>query len=251
MSSHVNVLIPAAGGSRRFAEAGISLPKGLIRFRWRQSAPRTMIEHVACRDNRLSQSAHFYVGMSDSLGVDPRWNACPMPKVDVGHTRGQAETVLRMLRALKIDDEPVLVLNSDCGFTYPLSTFIMQAGAFVGAALVFQSASRAYSYVRGMPLFYSAQEKEPISRWAMAGAYFFPRAGVLREAIERQIGANHQHAGEFYLSGSLTYMVGEEMLAVPMEREQWHCWGTPEDLARDPQVQVEDESIEKILRRMR
>jgi hypothetical protein len=40
-------------------------------------------------------------------------------------------------------------------------------------------------------------------------------------------------------------------LAVKMEREEWLLWGTPEDLARDPRVKIEDPAIEAILKEMR
>lgn len=252
MSRHVNVLIPAAGSSRRFAEVGILRPKGTIPFRWRQGPRRSMIEQVAYADHMLSQSALYFVGINDPGLVEREyWDTVPMPKVQTGPTRGQAHTVLLMLHALSLDDEPVLVLNSDNAFTYPLSVFVSQAIAYPGAALVTRSRNRAYSYVSGMPLFYTAREKEPISQWAMAGAYFFPQGRDLRRAIERQMAANAVHNGEFYLSGALTYMMGAAMLAVPIDRSQWHCWGTPEELARDPEVQIDDPEVATVLAQYR
>lgn len=243
------VLVLAAGSSRRYAEAGIATPKGLIRFRWRHSAPHTMIEHIAGMDHRLGQE-NIVVG----TGQGPEWEGLPYPRYGLPPTRGQADTAARLVRGLELENVPLLVLNSDAGFLYPLNTFVRQSMPFDAAALVFPSEDRSYSYVQSMPLFHLAREKSPISRWAMAGAYFFRRGRLLAEAVERQMRANQVHDnGEFYLSGTFVHLEtdGSGCLAVPMDREQWLPWGTPEDLARDPRVLVEDPAVEAVLKRMR
>jgi hypothetical protein len=242
MQSPLTVLIPAAGSSQRFVDAGIAQPKGLIRFAWGEGKPQTMVENVS----RGISTARRWIGVSK--GND--WHGIGIDVVTTGETEGQAETLHKMIHLIGLCNEPVLILNSDCGFTYPLSVFVRQAQNFSAAALVFRSRSRAYSYVDGMPVFRSAQEKNPISRWAMAGAYYWRSATELSAALVEQHMAGAKHGEEYYLSGAFDYMDGA-MLAVPMERAQWHCWGTPEDLARDPDVQIEDPAIEAILRRLR
>lgn len=251
MSRAVTVLVPAAGRSSRYEQAGITTPKGLIRFRWRQGYKRPMIAHVALNDHHLSDRAEFYVGVERATAEWCALHEFGMNLLQTGPTRGQAETVLRMLQMLDLNAAPVLVLNTDAGFTYPLDLFVRQSLDFPASALVFHSRNRAYSYVDGMPTFHTAREKDPITKWAMAGAYFFPRGEILREAIELQISANHVHNGEFYLSGAFTYMLGMAKLAVPMQPSQWHSWGTPEDLAHDAAVEVEDPAIEAILKTLR
>lgn len=142
----------------------------------------------------------------------------------------------------------MLVLNSDCGFNYPLHVFVKQAELFGMAALVFPGYDdRAYSYVDGYPIFKGAAEKLNISEWALAGAYYFRSSSRLRLLIKSMKERDERHAGEFYMSLALR----DTGLAVAMERRQLRVWGTPEDLARDPGVRVEDPEIEKILERLR
>ena len=248
MSGKLRVLIPAAGSSKRFRDVGINTPKGMIRFRLRGSGNRPMLAHIV-EGHRLDPY-RINVGVSSE---EREWQKAVTPLLvnRVGRTRGQAETVLNMLRTIPLEDDgPVLVLNSDCAYLYPLDVFVAQAKGYKKAVLVFPSDDRAYSYVDALPLFHTAREKEPFSPWAIAGAYYFEHRSQLLEAITSQIAANHLHAGEFYLSGTLTYMSGTG-LAVAMQRDQWINWGTPEDLARDPRVVVEDPAIESILKELR
>lgn len=244
------VIVPAGGSSRRFKEAGIELPKGLIRFRCtgdNTPYPRTMIEHVLDHEwldglktivaTRAEEGEQFAASLPDA------WTVCAIPE-----TQGQADTVRRTIVAEQIQG-PVLVVNSDNRIDYPLMALCQQGQNYAAATLVFTgSGDTAYSYVEEFPLFQAAHEKTPCSPWAIAGAFYFRDAQALKKAIESQRDASETHAGEYYLSGAMSHLtMGLDKLAVVMPRTMLRGWGTPEELARDPAVIIEDAAINKKL----
>ena len=237
------VIVPAAGKSQRFADAGIEGHKALIKFHWRNHHG-TMFDHIL-RD--LEKDHLIWIGVN---GLDVFTVRDYV--VDVGLTEGQADTVHRMLLKLN-KNGPVLVLNCDAGFDYPLELFeqqCMSTGLAYGALVFPGNEERQYSYVDNYPLFLSAAEKNPISSWAMAGAYWFSSSKELASVFEHQFLNGTKHSGEFYLSGTFQMMRGPG-LAVAMERKQLHVWGTPEDLARDPTVRITHNRLALILEKLK
>lgn len=238
----MRLLIPAAGVSRRFRDKGILTPKPLIKFQYGLSPARTMLEHAISGIGNKP-----LVGVLEKDKRDWTWPArVDLIPLAVEETQGQADTVLKMLKwmdaaGIFVDDEDVLILNSDARITYDLDTFVRQSNDFHCAALVFEDRNKwptvpPYSYVNAFPEFQRAAEKEQISPWAIAGAFYFSKMALLRDAILEQI-ANKERAknDEYYLSGTLARHTGDK-LAVLCKREQVISWGTPEELFGDPQV---------------
>lgn len=107
----------------------------------------------------------------------------------------------------------------------------------------------AFSYINDFPLFSKAEEKRPVSSWAMAGAYYFKHADLLHQALLQQMRNNVVHAGEVYLSGvyNTPPLHFKQFLAVAMHRWQLAVWGTPEDLARDRTVSIVNDELRELL----
>jgi NDP-sugar pyrophosphorylase family protein len=246
------VIVPAAGHGQRYKDVGVFVPKPLIRFNWRNQGERTMIEHavgplssvervvVVCRGHDLEAFC---------AAVPRHWKLVP-----VQDTRGQSDSVRigldYAMQTWNQRDQQVIVINTDAGFAYPLDVFYQQAKGFNGAVMVFRGhGDTSYSYINDFPLFSTAEEKRPISSWAMAGAYYFRDSQRLFEALIKQAHDNITHAGELYLSG--VYNTGPyrltQFLAVAMHRWQLNVWGTPEDLARDGTVGIVDEGMRQML----
>lgn len=251
MSRLPTVIIPAAGNSRRFRDAGIDIPKGLIRFK-RGDVTGAMLEHILCDYLEQADCEPPLIVVNENTAF-PMQNFSFMVEVArVPATLGQAHTVFLGLETLGDAIEgPILVLNSDVGYEYPLEVFCRQAQSFSAAALVFPGeGDTAFSYVDSFPLFTQAREKQVISNWAMAGAYYFSNGFELKCALRSQINSGARHANEFYLSGTFGYLSGEK-IAISMQRNQLLQWGTPEDLARDKKVRIEDPAIEAALAPLR
>lgn len=251
MSRLPTIIIPAAGNSRRFKDIGIDTPKGLIRFT-RDGFTGAMLEHILC-DLLTHDHAPPMIIVNENTSFPMKNFEHLVEVVRVAPTWGQAHTVYLGLETL---DEitlsgPVLVLNSDVGYDYSLDVFCRQAQDFAAAALVFPGeGDTAFSYVDNFPIFSEALEKQAISNWAMAGAYYFSDGHDLRSALKAQLDSGVRHANEFYLSGTFQYH-RETKIAIAMQRNQLLQWGTPEDLARDKKVTIEDPAIEAALAPLR
>lgn len=250
MTKKPTVIVPACGQSRRFKEAGIMLPKGLIRFSMPlvgQPEFQTMIEHVLAHDWVDTWETVIVVRKEDvalfEMHLPSRYHIH-----GIASSAGQADTIRQCISNLGLNGRPILVVNSDNQILYPLHA-ICQIDGFASVSLVVPGEDdTAYSYVENFPLFLRAAEKEPISKWALAGAFYFPEAINLFHAVVRQMTNCQPHANEYYLSGALGEMqVGLDNLAVAMPKSMLRSWGTPEDLARDPRVQISDKAINKLL----
>lgn len=240
------IVVPACGFSERFRAAGIDVHKALIRFH--VSPYGIPGEYKTMLQNSLSDlRGHRLVVVARPDDEEDFTKAFSNNMIIQEPTEGQAHTVKLACETLE-PDSPVLVINCDNGFRYSLTTFLSQARNFFAAALVVPGrGDTSFSYVDDFPMFRQAQEKTAISDWALAGVYWFQRADMLVEAITKQMEADDRHSnGEFYLSGTFAH-INAGKLAVAMERNQLRDWGTPEGLARDPFVEIEDPEIQRIL----
>lgn len=237
----IDVIIPAAGESRRFKKKGIVLPKPLIKFSY--SSPyhspvgtkKTMLEHALFGTD---QQAHVGIMREHAPKFKEVFkDSKNLTFHELTQSRGQAHTVAQVVNATIQDipkQSPFLVLNSDSMFLYPLRTFLKQAENFEAAALVFDGQySPIYSYIDKFPIFNRTVEKDPISQWAFAGAFYFRSKYVFLNAYEQYRLKNAMK--EEYLSEVYNYIM-EPKLAVYMPREQWVVWGTAEELLNDENV---------------
>lgn len=224
------VIVPAAGESQRFRKKGILTPKPLIKFSWKDSKKQTMLEHALTGLEDLI----IHVGIKQEHEEKFKQKCSDKSLIfhGIAYTTGQASTIYQVAEKLN-ENEPLLILNSDSMFLYPLKVFIDQAKNFTGAAIVFDGQyNPIYSYVDNYPIFGNAVEKDPISPWALAGAFYFNSAGSFKTAYKKYA-ENIQK--EEYLSEVYSHLPGQK-LAVYVPREQWIVWGTAEELMSDEYV---------------
>lgn len=225
----LHLLIPAAGESQRFKDAGYTTPKGLLPITWR-GRQATMIEHIA---NCVGVMLHTIVGVKSEDRARFE-TALPLyDVVDIFGSTGQACTVALMAGMVDYNDE-ILVVNSDNAFDQcaPIHMVLMarRAGATM-ATLVFEADHERYGFVDAYPYFNKGAEKQPISPWALAGAFYFRSAGDIVAAYE-QFSKTRPDLPEHYLSGAFEYVRGHK-LAVKINRSMLHEWGTPQSLQND------------------
>ena len=77
-------------------------------------------------------------------------------------------------------------------------------------------------------------EKQPISRNATVGIYYFRRSAELVKAAERMLLKNASVAGEFYVAPVFNEFVlaGMNVGIFPLEAGQMHGLGTTEEVGR-------------------
>jgi hypothetical protein len=221
-----SLVVPAAGDSVRYK--GLAPIKGLLKFKWREKY-QTMIEH--CIPTRWTEQAVIVCKESDHpdfITALPNHHIVPI------HTSiGQANSVYHGVCALhKHNARDVLIINSDNGFHYDLRVFITacRLSDVPAGAVVFNSNGSAdYGYVDDRPWFMKAVEKEAISAFALAGAFYF-KTDVFLEAYEN-IGEDQG------LPLSAVFgRIRSSKLAHLMLRSDLHVWGTKENLLADETV---------------
>lgn len=185
------IVIPMAGVSRRFTEAGYDKPKYMLLAKGRSVFAHAVASFEAyfetlpflfiVRD--VADTPDFVRRECEALGVK-RFQIVTL----MAETRGQADTVvLGLSQANVADDEPVTIFNIDTfrpGFRFP-----DHAGRPVDGYLeVFRGEGANWSYVRpsapGEDVVAETAEKRPISDLCCTGLYHFRTAGQFREAFE-------------------------------------------------------------------
>lgn len=233
-SDRVNIVIPAAGQGKRFAEVGYQHPKPLI-----DVAGKPMIQLVLDSFNDVGrpivilQERHVSRYAADFVVKHVAPNA-EVVTVD-GITEGAACTVLRAEHL--IDGAAELILaNSDQVVDAPVAEFLaaMRLRGADGGILVFRDTDPKWSFARtdetGRVL--EVAEKRPISDLATVGIYYFRRGSDFVAGAKQMIARDRRVNGEFYVCPVFNELVeaGKRIYVHHIDRSQMHGLGTPEDL---------------------
>lgn len=189
------IVIPMAGLSRRFTEAGYAQPKYMLPLNGRSVFAHAVASFAGyfaetpflfvARD--VSGTAAFLRRECDDLGlVEARIVLLEEP------TAGQAETVaLGTSQAGIAGSEPLTVFNIDTfrpGFRFPDAAWFAGSDGYLE---VFTGSGDNWSYVAPQegaaePLVARTTEKQPISDLCCDGLYHFARLDDFREALTRE-----------------------------------------------------------------
>jgi hypothetical protein len=204
------IVIPMAGASRRFADAGYTVPKHMLPLHGRSVFAHAVgsFESEFARTPFLivarAEAAGFVRAECAALGVsDLRLALLDHP------TAGQAETVERGLDATGVDEAtPLTIFNIDTfrpGFAFPGAPLDRMDGWLE----VFRGAGANWSYVRPAPgpepLALETAEKRPISDLCCTGIYHFARAADFRAALAEERRA--PQAPELYVAPLYNHLI--------------------------------------------
>lgn len=230
----MTIVIPMAGRSQRFYDAGFSIPKYLLRahgktlLQWSvDSLPLDLANRTVFVGLRQHETEHGVEQVIRSLygavtQLDFLWLG------DV--TGGQAETVLRA--APLIDPEGALmVFNIDTAFVSRTLRHAVQQVGVDGIVGCFRSNEPRFSYARtdisGRVV--EVAEKDVISPHALTGLYHFGRASHFLAAAEAAVRDNRRVKGEFYVAPLYNHMIDGGLNVVLDEAEQHAVLGTPQE----------------------
>ncbi|NMC62470.1 MAG: HAD-IA family hydrolase [SAR324 cluster bacterium] len=231
----INVVIPAAGQGKRFAEVGFVHPKPLI-----DVAGYPMISLVlrnfktVGRPVVIMQKKHIDVYCADEIikQIEP---AAKVVATD-GLTEGAACTVL--LASCHIDNNAeIIIANSDQYIDCDINSFIseMRRLGADGGMLTFRDSHPKWSYARigddGRVV--EVAEKRVISDQATVGIYYFRHGSDFVRFASDMIQKNQRVNGEFYVCPVFNEMIasGKNVYAYEIPRTAMHGLGTPEDLS--------------------
>lgn len=199
------IVIPMAGLSRRFREAGYDRPKYMLDLHGRSLFAHAVgsFEAYFARESFLfiareeQGTAAFITEQVAQLGIaDARTTMLARP------TLGQADTVRLGLQQAGIGGAtPLTIFNIDTfrpGFRYPDAPWMQGADGYLE---VMPGSDPGFSFVLpgedGRVI--ATAEKQVISNWASTGLYWFRRANDFQDTMERDEGSARAH-GELYVA---------------------------------------------------
>lgn len=226
----LNVVIPMAGLSNLANELEYPYPSPLVEI-----YGRPLIQHVI--ENLLSLSANvkftvilkdedcrkFHLDNTIQLLTKNNSNIVKLKQ----STAGALCSVLLAVEHFSVS-HPVIIANADQIFEIDvLSAFMKYIGDFnpVAACPVFDSVHPRWSYVRILDeKIVEAAEKNPISRAAVAGLYYFRSGGQFAELAMKAILNSRHNENKYYTSAVLNEYVlaGHEILPFTLRTEDYH-----------------------------
>ncbi|MBW6398722.1 glycosyltransferase family 2 protein [Roseomonas sp. HJA6] len=207
------IVIPMAGLSRRFTEAGYQLPKYMLPLHGRSVFAHAVGSFAAYFDSHpFLFIARDVAGTGDFLAAEARALGIRDARVAMldAPTAGQAETVeLGLATAGVAGETPVTIFNIDTfrpGFTFPAGAWWAGSDGYLE---VFRGAGANWSYVRPAPgeepLAVETAEKRPISDLCCTGLYHFRRAGDFLDALAAERAA--PSAPELYVAPIYNHLI--------------------------------------------
>ncbi len=229
------IVIPMAGASRRFAEAGYGRPKYELLL-----DGRTVFDHAVGGFEALfasepflfvvmgAEASAFAIVASARLGIARATMVC----LDAP-TAGQAETVsLGLAQARVPPDTPLTIFNIDTFRpNYRPPTGVL--AAMDGWLEVFRGEGANWSYVRpapgAAPIALETAEKRPISDLCCTGLYHFARAADFEAALAAERAAPSMN--ELYVAPLYNHLIarGARVGYRLIERGEVVFCGTPEE----------------------
>jgi len=209
----MTIIIPMAGLSSRFTQAGYVLPKYMLYVK-----NKSLFNLAVSSFERYFHDCRFVFVARDVfdtktfierecelMGIrDFTVVILPQP------TKGQAETVLEGINRADVpDQEPVLIFNIDTfrpGFTFPADM-----SGWDGYLEVFVGSGKNWSYARtesdDSTLVIETAEKVEISRYCSTGLYYFSTASSFKSAYAINLEQPADGKAELYVAPLYNHLI--------------------------------------------
>lgn len=231
----MKILIPMAGEGSRFSKAGYTFPKPLI-----DVGGKPMIQRVV--ENLNFDSHYIFLVRKEHLdkysGIESTLSLATNKKYSIVEvdslTEGAASTTL-LAKNLIDCDEDLLIANADQLIEFSNDNFSLMKNRInaEGIVLVFNSSHPKWSFVRVESEGYISEvkEKEPISKVATCGVYWYSKGKNYVKYAEQMITKNIRVKNEFYIAPVYNELLLEYPKSLfPFYVQKMWGLGTPEDL---------------------
>ena len=230
------IVIPMAGASQRFQQAGYRQPKFMLEL-----AGSFVFDHAVASFQRYFTNTPFLFVVRDAHAgafVEARILALGIVGANVvvlgTTTAGQAETVERGIGELgRSDDCELTIFNIDTfrpGFLFPDDPWFQTSDGYLE---VMSATDPGLSFVQPLeeneePRVARTAEKQVISDLGCTGLYHFRKSGDFREALERERQA--PSARELYIAPLYNHLIdrGRHIHYTKIESSHVVFCGTPE-----------------------
>lgn len=250
----MQVMIPISSRTKFFPETEYFFPKPLITI-----DGKSMIERIVDNIKSYVNDPNF-IFIVDNADCD-RFSLDKLLKILGGDNtkivKKRRETAGALCSAmLAIDhldlNEPLLISNCDTLLTGDISHPFSQVtdAKYKAGTFTFPSIHPRWSYVRSSNDFEIEQvyEKQVISKQAIAGLYYFQRAGDLIKAGESVILSGASVDNKFFISSTFNQLIlqGEKVRFLELEENQVHSFYSPEAIEqfeKRGKLDVKDEEV--------
>jgi len=230
------IVIPMAGLSSRFFDAGFDKPKyaleahGHTLFHYSIGSFRQYFEEVPFLFITLASygASDFICGQANDLGIT-EFEIVELESA----TRGQAETVSLGLKRVPDGDAAITIFNIDTccpDFRYP--DYVDDCDGYLQ---VFRGSGPNWSYARPADgrsnRVVETAEKNPISDLCSTGLYHFRSAAMFQAAYADQCRAGELQHNELYVAPLYNRLIadGRDVRFDLIERDQVIFFGTPDE----------------------
>jgi dTDP-glucose pyrophosphorylase len=234
----LNIVLPMAGHGSRFANAGYSDPKPLIKL-----GRQTMIEVVV--DSLRPREPHRFIFLCQQAHLDRHGLAAHLQAIAPGSaivpvsqvTEGAACTVL-LARDLIDNDQPLMIANCDQYVDIDINAYLARSHepALDGLIMTMRAHDPKWSFVRfdEQRRIVEVVEKQVVSDEATVGIYNFARGSDFVAAGQSMIRQGKRVNGEFYVAPAYNELIGlGRRLAcynIGRDRDGMYGLGVPDDL---------------------
>lgn len=230
------IVIPMAGLSSRFFDAGYTEPKyaleahGHTLFYLSIGSFKGYVDELPFLFVTLARygAGDFIREEAKKLGI-AQFEIVELEQP----TKGQAETVSRGLEAAGVSDGPITIFNIDTccpGFEFPDFS-----GGCDGYLQVFRGEGANWSYARpesaGSNRVVETAEKNPISDLCSTGLYHFANAADFQNAYTAQSASGELHHNELYVAPLYNRLIadGQDIRYDLIDRDDVIFFGTPNE----------------------
>jgi CTP:molybdopterin cytidylyltransferase MocA len=239
----MQILIPLAGESRRFAEVGYTFPKYLLPVDGKPMIARVLDDLPNMRSRVIFVVRPEHVEQH-AAGEALRQMApdCRLV-VTEGATEGQADTVNQALSSGALDlDASVLMTAGDSGHLYNEARFYRATQGPYDCLVWTRTGDPAvagdptsYAWVRLAEDGISARKvvsktpisEKPINDPVVTGAFWYRRAGDMVEAIAAQFEACDKTRGEYSMDTVPNHLMERGGKVGAFSVRHFVCWGEP------------------------
>lgn len=234
----LNILLLLAGQSSFFNKEEFFFPKPLIEING-----KSMIQHVVENLNSIKGEKRFICVVSDEdcrkHHLDNVLKIVTEDRAEIlrleGNTQGAVCSALMAIDHIDSNDS-LLIANSDQLINYDLDdivSFFEENEADAGV-LCFETIHPRWSYVKinEQHQIVEAAEKNPISKHAIAGFYYFNRGSDFVNAAKSSVQKECHVNGVYYVSNVLNELVLEQkkLIAYHLDSKRYHTFYSPQKI---------------------
>jgi NDP-sugar pyrophosphorylase family protein len=230
----INILLPISGKNSFFHESDYPYPKSLIEING-----ETMIERVLKNLKSISKQINFIFIVSaedcKKYHFDNTLQLLTDGKAEIiivdGVTKGAACSALLAIEKIQ-NDIPLIICNADQIFNCDLKEIINDFEKYDAGTIAFESVHPRWAYAKldDRECLTQISEKNPISKNAVAGFYYFSKGSEFVDGAFDMISKSASVNDVYYISPVLNELVlkGRNVKVVKIDSQMYSSFYSPE-----------------------